>query len=134
MRSRHAAELTHALRMAAAAGVARRDRRLREVRRRLDACDLGRRLGGVRVRLTSAASRLDAAAARGRARADSRLRVLAGRLDTLSPLAVLGRGYAVCWNADRTRVIRAATSVAPGDHVRVTLNEGEIACEVKRTG
>jgi exodeoxyribonuclease VII large subunit len=134
MRSRRAAELGHALGAAAAAALARRDRRLREVRRRLDAVDPGRRLGAVRLRLTGAVSRLDAAADKGRARADGRLRVLAGRLDTLSPLAVLGRGYAVCWNADRTRVIRAATAVAPGDLVRVTLNQGEIACEVKRTG
>jgi exodeoxyribonuclease VII large subunit len=44
---------------------------------------------------------------------------------------VLGRGYAVAWNADRTRVLRDAAAVAPGDTVRVTLHQGELDCEVK---
>jgi exodeoxyribonuclease VII large subunit len=57
---------------------------------------------------------------------------MAGRLDTLSPLAVLARGYAVCWNADRTQIIRSAESVAPGDRVRVSLHQGELDCDVVR--
>jgi len=63
--------------------------------------------------------------------ADAQLRNSARRLETLSPLAVLGRGYAVCWNADRTRAIRAAADVARGDQVRVTLSRGELTCEVR---
>jgi exodeoxyribonuclease VII large subunit len=65
-------------------------------------------------------------------RAHSRAATLAARIDTLSPLAVLGRGYAVCWNADRTAIIRHASSVRPGENVRVTLHEGELFCEVRR--
>jgi exodeoxyribonuclease VII large subunit len=55
------------------------------------------------------------------------------RLESLSPLAVLGRGYAVCWDADRTRVIRDASAVSIGERVRVTLNRGELECEVAGT-
>jgi len=44
---------------------------------------------------------------------------------------VLGRGYAVCWNADRTRVVRDAALVTRGDHVQVTLAKGELTCEVR---
>jgi len=132
LRSRHASELAHGLRRAAGAAIARRERRFRELRLRLEACDLRRRLATVRVRLSGATGRLDAAMARRRDEVTSRLRVLAGRLDSLSPLAVLGRGYAVCWDASRTRVIRTASAVAPGEEVRVTLHQGEIACEVKR--
>jgi exodeoxyribonuclease VII large subunit len=54
-----------------------------------------------------------------------------GRLESLSPLAVLGRGYAVCWNADRTVVLRDAAASAAGDRVRVTLSRGELECEVR---
>lgn len=56
---------------------------------------------------------------------------MAARLAALSPLAVLGRGYAVCWNADRTHVVQRHSEVAPGDRVRVTLREGELDCEVR---
>jgi exodeoxyribonuclease VII large subunit len=85
----------------------------------------------MRARLTAANARLTAAAGRDRHRAEARFGALAGRLENLSPLAVLGRGYAVCWNADKTAIVRSAASVRPGDTVRVTLAAGEIACEVQ---
>ena len=66
-------------------------------------------------------------------RASAQLADCAGRLETLSPLAVLGRGYAVCWNADRTRVVRDASDVRPGDLVLVTLATGELDCQVLST-
>ena len=68
---------------------------------------------------------------RRRERAQARLTTLAARLESLSPLAVLARGYAVCWNDERTMVIRRAGSVQAGDRVRVTLHEGELRCEVQ---
>jgi exodeoxyribonuclease VII large subunit len=49
----------------------------------------------------------------------------------LSPLAVLGRGYAVCWNADRTEIVRDASRIEKGSHVLITIEKGELACEVK---
>jgi exodeoxyribonuclease VII large subunit len=68
--------------------------------------------------------------ARRRQRLDGRLRALAAQLDTLSPLGVLARGYALAWNDDRTAILRRAASVAPGDRIHVTLHEGEIDCTV----
>jgi len=44
---------------------------------------------------------------------------------------VLGRGYAVCWNESRTSIIRSAAATTPGDSVRVTLADGELACRVE---
>ena len=131
MRGRHAGELTHQLRRAAIAHVGRRERVYRSLRLRLEARDLRRHLATLRARLTSADGRIAVAAARRRHRADSRLRTLAGRLENLSPLAVLARGYAVCWNADRTAIIRSASAAAAGDRVHVTLHEGELDCEVR---
>lgn len=131
--ARRAAELAHALAAAVRERLARDERRLREWRLRLESCDVRRRFTQGRARLASAQARLRSAADRRRLRAEAALRELAGRLDSLSPLAVLARGYAVCWNADRTAILRRASAVAPGDRVRVTLHQGELACEVRET-
>src|SRR5437762_10517817 len=131
MKGRHAAELTHALARIMRGNAAVRERRLQQLRRQLEASDLGRRLAGIRTRLATAGGRLTGAMARRQHRADSQLRSCASRLETLSPLAVLGRGYSVCWNADRTRVIRDAAQTSSGDRVRVTLATGELDCEVR---
>jgi exodeoxyribonuclease VII large subunit len=131
MRGRLTAELSHALARAARLRLDAPRRRLHHLRRRLDACDLGRRLAGIRTRLVTAQGRLTGAIDECRYRADLRLRECAGRLETLSPLAVLGRGYAVCWNANRTEVVRDADSMAPGDRVRITLAKGELDCDVR---
>jgi len=131
MHGRRAAEVTHGLRRAALARLARRGREYRALRQQLEAHDLRRRMAGIRGRLEKADERLGAAAVRSRERLDGRFRVLAGRLDNLSPLAVLARGYAVCWNAERTAIVRRATDLMDGDRVRVTLHQGEIDCEVR---
>ena len=91
----------------------------------------GRGLAAIRSRLTAADTRLHVTARRVHERTAARFTALAGRLEMLSPLAVLARGYAVCWNEDRTAIIRQASAVAPGAVVRVTLHEGEIDCEVR---
>ena len=65
--------------------------------------------------------------------ATQRPRELAGTLNSLSPLAVLGRGYAVCWDESRTSIIRSASATSAGEAVRVTLADGELACRVEET-
>lgn len=132
MRGRHVAELTHQLRGAMRNTLAQRDRQYRALQARLETHDMRRRLASVRARLDAADARLGALVARRRDQARARLGTLSARIDNLSPLAVLGRGYAVCWNADRTAIIREATAVSPGQNVRVTLHEGELLCEVKQ--
>jgi exodeoxyribonuclease VII large subunit len=130
LRGRHAGELTHQLRAAMRGVVEARARRHRALQQRLDQRDMARHLAAMRGRLGAADTRLGGSAERTRLRADARFRTLAGRLESLSPLAVLGRGYAVCWNEDRTAVVRSAASVATGDRVHVTLANGEIKCTV----
>jgi exodeoxyribonuclease VII large subunit len=62
------------------------------------------------------------------------LRGAAARLESLSPLAVLARGYAVCWNEDRTAIIRDAAAVERGERVHVKLERGELDCAVTGHG
>jgi len=134
MRGRHAADVTHELRRAMRLRMAAAERTAQSLQRTLETFDLRRRLGRVRARLVAADVRLTGASATGRHRADRQLRGAAARLEALSPLAVLGRGYAVCWNADRTAVIREARAVAAGEQVRVTLAQGELECAVTGRG
>src|SRR5258705_4646073 len=133
MRGRQTAELSHALARLMRAGVAGRERRRQQLERQLATFDLGRRLGVIRTRLVGADGRLTVAARQRQHRAVAQLGNVAGRLDSLSPLAVLGRGYAVAWNDDRTRILRDASTVSPGDTVHVTLSNGELECEVRST-
>ncbi|MEW6321664.1 MAG: exodeoxyribonuclease VII large subunit [Acidobacteriota bacterium] len=130
---RHVAELRAAIGRAAAAGLARRLRRHDGLRRTLESHHPGRRLAGVRSRLVERDARLQAAITRRRLGLAARFGAVSARLEGLSPLAVLGRGYAVAWDATRTRVLRDAAAVAPGDRVRVTLGRGELDCRVEGT-
>lgn len=131
MRGRHASELSHTLTRGIRQRLASAERRLVLLRRRLDTFDLGRRLASIRTRMVAADGRLDAAMIKRQHHAHLQWRDHIARLEALSPLAVLGRGYAVAWNAERTRVLRDARDVAPGDRVRVTLAQGELECDVR---
>jgi exodeoxyribonuclease VII large subunit len=56
--------------------------------------------------------------------------VLAGRLDALSPLAVLGRGYALCRRKTDGRLVLSVSLVTAGDAVEVRLRDGVVECAV----
>jgi exodeoxyribonuclease VII large subunit len=130
MRDRRIGDLSHALTQALGAATAARARKVQVIDRLLATFNVERRLAGLGTRLVSADRRITAAVERRRDRARAQLRTAIGRLESLSPLAVLARGYAVAWNADKTRVLRDATTVARGDTVRVTLSRGEFEAKV----
>ena len=130
LRGRHAAELTHDLRRVGRTVLGRHGRVYRDLARRLDRCDLRHRVALWRSRVHRVDATLGAAMLAIHTRHTARLGTLAGRLGNLSPLAVLGRGYALCWDQARARLIRDAAVVSPGDTVRVTLSRGELTCEV----
>jgi exodeoxyribonuclease VII large subunit len=58
----------------------------------------------------------------------------AGALHTLSPLAILARGYSITRRLPEMRLLRKATEVAPGEAVHVRLSSGELICEVRQLG
>ncbi len=69
-----------------------------------------------------------------RALLDSRERhfaALTAKLDAMSPLKVLGRGYAMAQNSDGT-VLRSSRQVNVGDEVRLQLGEGSLQCTVQK--
>ena len=84
-----------------------------------------------RERMGVAAARITAAASRALERGRTDLRHGAERLEGLSPLAILARGYAVCYAAGGTTVVRSASTLAPGDKVRVRLHSGAAGCVVE---
>ncbi|RJP25896.1 MAG: exodeoxyribonuclease VII large subunit [Candidatus Abyssobacteria bacterium SURF_5] len=57
---------------------------------------------------------------------------LAAKLDSLSPLAVLGRGYSIAYREPDKTIIRDSSEVSGGDHVRVKLHRGSLACTVNQ--
>jgi exodeoxyribonuclease VII large subunit len=130
MRGRRADDLTHQLLRALRGRIARRERTYQALLLQLERFDVRRRFGVIRARLAGVDGRLTTGIDRRVHSADARFRATAARLDSLSPLAVLGRGYAVCWNADRTAIIRDERAVSSGDTVHVKLEHGELDCTV----
>ncbi len=79
-------------------------------------------------RVDELSARLPEGARRLLERLGLRLGATAGRLDAISPLKVLGRGYAIATRDGK--IITKAGQVKTGDDIRVRLHEGELSCEV----
>ena len=63
------------------------------------------------------------------ARKRQRCAALAASVDAMSPLKVLGRGYAMAQTAGG-KIIKAAEDVEPGAHITVKLGRGALQCTV----
>lgn len=83
-------------------------------------------------RLERAGDRLGAGVTRTLERAGARLAEGGARLDALSPLRVLGRGYAVARDRSGT-VLRAVAQFSPGLVFRLRVRDGEIPARVEST-
>ena len=60
----------------------------------------------------------------------NRYQAYPARLNALSPLAVLGRGYALAFRQSNNALLYNATQVSPGDAIRLWLATGEVGAEV----
>jgi exodeoxyribonuclease VII large subunit len=108
------------------------DRR-RRVADRLEALRWDRLAAARRERITDHARRLgDALRGRLRSRGADLARAV-GKLESLSPLAVLQRGYALLFD-ERGALVQRAGQVAAGDVIDVRLHEGALRARVSAPG
>lgn len=91
----------------------------------------GRQAAVLRAQLRSAAVRLRLALARRQERARSQVQELTVALNSLSPLAVLGRGYSLTRTWPEGKVVTDAATVAPGQLLRVSFAHGEARVRVE---
>ena len=83
-----------------------------------------------RMELTHVQQRLGDVSGTLLSRKKERFAALAASLDAMSPLKVLGRGYAMAQNGEG-QILKSWRDVSAGDAVTVTLGEGALACRVE---
>lgn len=131
-RQRHTlAELDARLERALRQRLAAERQRLAQLQRRLAARPPRREVEQAGARLDAARARLDQAMQHALTRQRERLAGLARELQAVSPLAVLGRGYAILQD-DRGQVVHRAADTRPGQALTARLGEGRLQVEVKR--
>jgi exodeoxyribonuclease VII large subunit len=84
------------------------------------------------------ARRLDELESRGNRAIEARMRATrqqlataTARLESLSPLAVLGRGYTLTHRTDDGRIVRSAAELTPGDSITTRFAEGTAISRVE---
>ena len=112
--------------------VDRRGRRITDAGVRLEHGVRGR-LGPLRQRTLTYEEHLRRAVARRVELPRQALQAAAGKLDVLSPLAVLGRGYAVALGGGG-RVLRRVADFAPGVPFTLRIADGRVQCEARGEG
>jgi exodeoxyribonuclease VII large subunit len=111
-----------------------KERGLDEINARMRYVSPMRRLVNERQRVDEAERRL-ARALTGRLKLESaQVRGLAQRLESLNPLAILRRGYAVVTIEGSEKVVLTATQAQAGSDLRVRLAEGELKARVTESG
>ena len=111
-------------------GVERARAHERRLRERLEAFRLERQLAARRERLVRHTDRLAALFRASAEKRRSALGRLLASLDGLSPLAVLGRGYALVFDEAGQRLVRDAAEVGAGQDLRIRLHRGALRATV----
>ncbi len=84
-----------------------------------------------RMEVDKLSARLSAAAELAVGGGRQRFGAMAAKLDALSPLKVLGRGYAIARRGTDGAIIRSADDVSAGDEIKLRLQKDEIDCTVR---
>jgi len=105
-------------------------RRVSEMRTHLVQHSPAHRIRELRVRHGEISGRLNHAMTRLVSRADHRLGLAARTLNTVSPLATLGRGFALVKRVSDGKLVTDSNSVAVGDDIQAQLAHGTVTARV----
>jgi exodeoxyribonuclease VII large subunit len=129
-RRQHTDDLSAQLAGALRGRVEMLDERLKVALSRLAAVDFRARLRAAAVRLDQRTAELGVRASRALGAKGQLLERLLVQLQERSPLRLLERGYAICYDA-RGNVVQSSDQVALGERIRVQLARGRLGAEVK---
>jgi exodeoxyribonuclease VII large subunit len=101
------------------------------LRERLEAFRWDRQLSARREHLSHRTGRLEALLRGAVERHRATLGRLAGQMNALSPLAVLGRGYALAWDETTGTLLRDAAETSEGRGLRIRLHRGSVRATVE---
>ena len=128
-RSQQVDEYDFALRSRVRHNIADAAKRLNAATQRLQALDLRVRFARAHTKLAAAESQLLQRSKAALWKAQHAYQPLNAHLTQLSPLAVLGRGYAIVQD-DRGHVVRSAKETAEGANLRILLSDGKLSATV----
>lgn len=127
----HVTALCQRLQRAMQQTVQQQQVRASQLSKRLASQDMVRLHRAEQERVSQLQRRLASAMQRALELRQARLSSAARELNAISPLAVLGRGYAIAQD-EKGQVIRRAEDTAPGQKLSLRLGEGRLNVEVKR--
>ncbi|MDW0358582.1 exodeoxyribonuclease VII large subunit [Vreelandella venusta] len=127
----HVTALCQRLQRAMQQTVQQQQTRVTQLSKRLASQDVARLHRAEQERVSQLQRRLASAMQRALEVRQARLSSAARELNAISPLAVLGRGYAIAQD-EKGQVIRRAEDTAPGQKLSLRLGEGRLNVEVKR--
>ncbi|MDM7480765.1 MAG: exodeoxyribonuclease VII large subunit [Halomonas sp.] len=111
--------------------LSQQQRQLGQLGRRLASQDMARLHRAESERIERLQRRLASAMQRQLEARQARLHSAARALNAVSPLAVLGRGYAIAQD-EQGQIVRRAQDTQPGQLLKLKLGEGRLNVEVKR--
>lgn len=105
--------------------------RLDLLRNRISPVRLAANISGQKTLLAVLSEKQTAAIRKRVKRKDEEMLISTARLESLSPLAVLSRGYSIAKSSGA--ILRNAASVKTGDNLEIVLSKGKIKAEVLET-
>lgn len=87
-------------------------------------------IAALRDRLRSAGTMLTERIRNALAMRQAAMAEVAAKLDSLSPLAVLARGYGIAYH--KNKILRNSTDVGLGDLIKLKLHKGSLDCSVEK--